>query len=194
MSSLLASPLISILNHLLASAEWARHRLLPHAGQCAELQLPVGTVRLMISADGSLAESNAAQEPDLVLTLTEGAALAALGGTDAAMKHVRIAGNAEFGEALGFVIRNLEWDAEADLARMVGNVAAPRIHRSVLALLSWQRDMLQRGADNVRDFLVHERPTLVARLELESWAAELITLADDLARLEKRINRLKPGD
>lgn len=194
MTVLIASPLVSLLNHLLAPAEWARSRLLPHVGQCAELQLPVGTVRLVVGTDGTLAESSGAQESDLVLTLTEGAALAALGGADAAMKHVRIAGNAEFGEALGFVIRNLEWDAEADLARLVGNVAAPRIHRSVVSMLSWQRDALQRGADNLRDFLVHERPTVVARPELESWAAELITLADDLARLEKRVNKLNPGN
>lgn len=190
MSSLLASPLIAVLNHLLASAEWARHRLLPHAGRCAELRLPLGTVRLAIAPDGTLAESAGEAEPDLVLSLTEGAALAALEGTDAAMKHVRIAGNADFGEALGFVLRHLEWDAEADLARLVGDVAAPRIHRNVVSILTWQRDVLQRGSENLRDYLVHERPTLVAHGELDRYAGDLITLADDLARLEKRVEKL----
>lgn len=190
MSSLLASPLIAVLNHLLASAEWARRRLLPHAGRRAELRLPLGTVHLAIAQDGTLAESAGEAEPDLVLSLTEGAALAALAGTDAAMKHVRIAGNADFGEALGFVLRHLEWDAEADLARLVGDVAAPRIHRSLVSILTWQRDVVQRGSENLRDYLVHERPTLVAHEELDRYAGDLITLADDLARLEKRVAKL----
>lgn len=190
---MLASALAASLNHLLRQAEWARRRLLPHAGQLVELQLPVVTVRLTVGDDGYVAQDGGDRPPELVLTIPAEAALAALSGPDAAMKHVRIGGNAEFGEALGFILRHLEWDAEADLAHLVGDMAAPRLHRAVAGALAWQRDAVQRGADNLRDFLVVERPALVGAPALAEFAAALMVLRDDLARLDKRIARLGEG-
>lgn len=187
----LASVLITSLNHLLSQGEWARKLLLPHAGQVAELHLPLGMVRLLVANDGYLAECGASATPDLSLTVPSEAAIASLSGADAAMKHVRIAGNAEFGETLGFVLRHLEWDAEADLARLLGDIAAPRLHRVFKGILAWQRDAFERASDNLRDYLVLERPTLVARATLDQFAAELMTLGDDLARLQKRVAKLE---
>lgn len=186
-----AAALVPPLNHLLGQAEWARRRLLPHAGQVVELQLPLAAVRLAVSEDGYLVRDTGDHPPELVLSIPAEAAMAVLSGPDAAMKNVRIAGNAEFGEALGFVLRHLEWDAEADLARVLGDVAAPRLLRGLGAAMAWQRDALRRGADNLRDFLVAERPTLLAADALEQFAAELTALRDDLARLDKRIAKLE---
>jgi ubiquinone biosynthesis accessory factor UbiJ len=183
---MLAAAILATLNHLLEQADWARRRLLPHAGQMAELQLPVAAVRFQIRDDGFFAAATD-RTPDLTLSVPAGATVAAFSGGEAAMKHVAVAGNAEFGESLGFVFRHLKWDAEADLARVVGDVAAPRLHRSLLTLLAWQRQSLERASANVRDYLVVERPTLVAATDLEDFAAELGRLRDDLARLEKRI-------
>ena len=190
---MLAPAILALLNHLLKQAEWARRRLLPHAGHVAELQLPVGRVRFQVTGDGSLTPAAVDASPELTLSLPVEAAGAALSGTAAAMKHVRIAGNAEFGEALGFVLRHLEWDAEADLARVVGDVAAPRLHRGMLDFIEWQRDAMKRASMNLRDYLVFERPALVDAVELEDFASEMTRLRDDLARLEKRIARCEAG-
>lgn len=185
---MLAPAILAALNHLLDQAEWARRRLRAHAGQVAELVLPVGTVRFRVADDGLLAPA-AEDTPELTLSASAEAAVAAFSGSEAAMKHVRIAGNAEFGEALGFVLRHLEWDAEADLARVVGDTAAPRLVRGLTALFAWQRQALERASANVRDYLVVERPSLVAGTELEDFATELVLLRDDLARLEKRVTK-----
>lgn len=188
---MLAAVLVAALNHLLRQAEWARHRLRAHAGQVVELKLPVSTLRLVVGDEGYVAQDHGEASPALALSIPAEAAVAALSGPQTAMKHVRIAGNAEFGEALGFVLRHLDWDAEADLARVVGDVAAPRLHRGASALLAWQRDAVLRSADNLRDYLVVERPSLVASASLEQYATELMVLGDDLARLDKRIGRLE---
>jgi ubiquinone biosynthesis protein UbiJ len=187
----LAAALVPPLNHLLRQAEWARHRLRAHAGQVVELKLPVTTVRLVVGDDGYVTQDQGEASPALALSVPVEAAIAALSGPETAMKHVRIAGNAEFGQAVGFVLRHLEWDAEADLARVVGDVAAPRLHRGVSAFFAWQRDALRRSSDNLRDYLVVERPSLIASTSLEHFAAELIALRDDLARLDKRVARLE---
>jgi ubiquinone biosynthesis accessory factor UbiJ len=183
-----APVILSSLNHLLNQAEWARRRLLPHTGQLAELVLPAGTIRFRVDEHGFFTAA-ADGTPDLTLSAPAEATFAAFSGGEAAMKHVRIAGNAEFGESLGFVLRHLEWDAEADLARVVGGVAAPRLYRGLLDVLAWQRQALERLSANLRDYLVFEHPTLVAVTDLEDFTVELGRLRDDLARLEKRIAR-----
>jgi len=183
---MLAPAILAVLNHLLAEAEWARRRLRPHTGQVAELELPGGALRFRVDDQGFLCAA-ADDAPELTLSVPAGAAMAALSGSEAAMKQVRIAGNAEFGEALGFVLRHLQWDAEADLARLVGDVAAARLHRGFKDILAWQRQTLERASANLRDYLVVERPTLVATGELDEFAEALGRLRDDLARLEKRI-------
>lgn len=187
---MIAAAFVTPFNHLLAQSEWARHRLRPHAGQVAELQLPLGSIRLAVDQGGFLGVASDDTPPALTLTIPPDALLASLSGPEAGMKHVRIAGNAEFGESLGFVLRHLEWDAEGDLARVVGDVAAPRLHRSVLGFLRWHADALRRAKDNLREYWVYERPTLVDSPNLQEFARELISLADDLARLDKRVARL----
>lgn len=186
---MLTSLIVTVLNHLLGQADWASRRLRAHAGRVAELHLPVGAARLRVTDDGFFTAATEEHEPDLCLSVPGEAAAAALDGSDAAMKHVRIEGNAEFGEALAFVLRHLEWDAEADLARVVGGAAAPRLHRALLDVLGWQREAVERTSINLRDYLVFEHPTLVARADLEQFALDLSRLRDDLARLEKRICR-----
>lgn len=187
---MLAVVLVAPLNHLLAQAEWARRRLKPHAGQIAEFQLPMGSARLRVGDDGFLAAATEEALPELTLTIPSDTLLGSLSGADTAMRHVRIAGNAEFGESLGFVLRHLEWDAEGDLARVVGDIAAPRIHRAFSSFLGWHLDALHRAKENLRDYLVYEQPALVDASSHQRFSSDLITLADDLARLDKRIARL----
>lgn len=184
------SLLIPGLRHLLSQAEWARARLRPHAGLIADIRLPVASVKLQIAEDGQLTEPPREAPPALVLQVPTEALFGLLTGSDSAMKHVRIEGNAEFGEALGFVLRNLEWDREADLAKLLGDIPARRLHQGAQAALAWQRDALGRVTDNLRDYLILEQPTLVAASDLDRFSAELIDLTDQLARLEKRISKM----
>ena len=66
-------------------------------------------------------------ELEVSISLPAAAPLLALQGKDAVMRAARIEGSAEFAETLGFVIRNLRWDAEEDLSKVVGDIAAHRI-------------------------------------------------------------------
>ncbi|MBL8445880.1 MAG: hypothetical protein JNJ44_00530 [Zoogloeaceae bacterium] len=106
------------------------------------------------------------------------------------MRHVRVSGNAEFGEALGFVLRNLRWDAEADLAQIVGDTLAPRFVLGARRMFDWQQDFLRRGTENLRDYLAFERPTLVHQTALQDLAIETLNFRDRLGRLEKRLAKL----
>src|SRR6185369_16599018 len=81
-----------------------------------------------------------------------------------------IAGESELAEELRSLRRHLRWDAEEELSRLVGDVAAHRIALTVKALLGWPRDSARRLAEAAADFAVDERRALVRRGELAPLA------------------------
>ena len=127
----LPAPLLATINHLLGQAAWAREKLVPFAGHAARIKLPPLEAAFLIAADGCIAALPDAGltevEPEVSISLPAATPLLALQGKDAVMRAARIKGSAEFAEALGFIIRNLRWDAEEDLSRIVGDIAAHRI-------------------------------------------------------------------
>ncbi len=193
-STLLATAVAGVLNHLLDEAEWARARLQPHTGRVAALEFPAGRIRLLIGDGGRFAsEDNDQGSEDLILSFPANAVEGLWSGLDVAMRHVQVSGNAEFGEALGFVLRNLRWDAEADMARLVGDTLAPRIARGARNVFNWQHQAVRRSTENLRDFLVFERPTIVAQPQLRELSIDLLEFRDRMARLEKRLDKLVPS-
>ena len=113
------------------------------------------------------------------------------GGMESAMRHVRIEGNAEFAEALGFVFRHLRWDAEEDLSRVVGDIAAHRLVDGGRRIATEGRRSLERAGGSVAEYLTEESPVLVPRAALPAFAQEVVALRDAVARLDKRVARLE---
>ncbi|THF60165.1 ubiquinone biosynthesis accessory factor UbiJ [Pseudothauera rhizosphaerae] len=184
---------IPVFNHLLAAAPWARERLQPHAGLVARLDVAPVSIGFSVDTHGLL-QADAAETPDVVLSIPLTAVPQfALGRYDEAMRAVHLQGNAEFADALGFVFRNLRWDAEEDLARVVGDVAAHRIAAGARALGEVPRQIADKAGANLAEYLTEERALLVAHPAAKGFDDDLRTLRDALARLAKRIERLEGG-
>ncbi len=190
---MLSSLFLSATNHLLAQSGWARARLRPHAGRSARLVLaPLAEIHFSVSADGHLAERASEEAPEVSLHL----ALAELprllvDGLETAMRHVRIEGNAEFAEALGFVFHHLRWDAEEDLARIFGDIAAHRMVEGGHKIASEARRSAVRASGSAAEYLTEEASLLLSRHALPAFAQEVIAVRDAVARLDKRIARLE---
>ena len=105
--------------------------------------------------------------------------------------ETRIEGNAEFAEALGFVFRHLRWDAEEDLSRVVGDIAAHRLVDGGRRIATEGRRSLERAGGSVAEYLTEESPVLVPRAALPAFAQEVVALRDAVARLDKRVARLE---
>jgi ubiquinone biosynthesis protein UbiJ len=184
-----ALPLAAI-NHVLQQAPWACTRLAGFAGKMFELDIAPLKLRLAISAQGLLFVPGEAQTANVQITLPAGALPQALGGMDALFRQARISGEVEFAEAIAFVARNLRWDAEEDLSRFIGDIAAHRLIATARALWQWQKQSAVNLAENVAEYLTEERPVLMKPAGLRSFIEEVDALRDDLARLEKRVGRL----
>lgn len=149
--------LLQAFNHLLAAAPWARARLAPFAGRRVRLVLGPLPLEFRIAPDGSL-ESLGTGEPAVEIVLPAAAALAITEGRAAMMRGARVSGSADFAEALGFVLRKLDWDAEEDLSRFVGDIAARRIARAAGGFAAAQAEAARRLADNIAEYLRYEQP------------------------------------
>lgn len=179
------------LNHVLRQQAWAAQRLAPHAGRTLEVCAPpAAPLRLSIQADGTLAAAAPQAASSLVITLKPGALPLILQRSGDAMKAMDIAGPADLAADVQFVFRNLEWDFEDDLSRLVGDIAARRLAEFARGMAAWQRDAGMRLAQNFAEYWTEERPLIARREDIASFCKDIDLLRDDAELLAKRIERL----
>lgn len=183
-------PSVLALNHLLAGAAWARSRLQPFAGRRARIELGGLALVLAVSDEGYFDAADG-DDADVCFSLPPGAPLLALKGIEAVIQEAHVSGPADFAEALGFVLRNLKWDGEEDLSRLVGDVLAHRLARTARAFLDWQRRAAGNAADNVVEYLREEKGVLPRGEEVGQWKDQVARLSADLDRLEARVSAFK---
>ena len=187
---MLSAPALATCNHLLGQHPWARKRLSAHAGAVAELTFGDILIRFSVNHEVYLTHVAEANQSDVSITIPADALTKLPRGIDALMSHVRIGGNADFADSLSFVFRHLRWDREADLARLVGPIAGRRAHLAIDHASRSLPALVERSARNIGEFLVHEGGVLVAPGEVDALGDALRHLRDDMARLEKRLDRV----
>lgn len=186
----LAQTGLSALNHVLRQQAWARDRLKAFAGRTvrAQIDLPLGSTQAdaRIAVDGTL-EVTATESPAVTLFLRPSldTVVASLReGPQALASEVKIEGDALLAAAVGEIARQLRWDIEEDLSRVVGDVLAHRVAataRDVAVQSASLRDRMQSG---LRQALIDDTRQLVDRLQSQALARELADLDARLARLE----------
>jgi ubiquinone biosynthesis protein UbiJ len=185
------SPIAAALNHLLEGESWARERLAPFAGEALELRAPpLPALRLTVAADGRLAPGAEGATPSLTLTVGAQALPALARGEDHFLRAIDVSGNARLATEVMFLFRNLRWDYEEDLSRLVGDAAAHRAVRVARELAAWHKEAARRIAEGLMEYAIEEKRLLVPRADLEALAQGAARLRDDLERLEKRLELL----
>ena len=182
---------LAAINHLLADEDWARERLSPFAGQTARFEFGALALPLSIGADGLFVAAGRDAPADVTITLPADAPLRALTDRDSLFAAAQLSGSAQLAENLGFVFRNLRWDAEADLAQLVGDIAAHRLVAAGSQLARWQRQQAFNLAANLAEYFSEEKPSIARRRDVADFCAEVTRLPDELARVEARIAALE---
>ena len=191
---MLEKPALAVLNHLLASEDWARCKLVPFAGKAARLQLGSGIVFLVrISEEGLLEVADANTPPTVSIILPADSPVRALTDSASLLSAATISGSADLAETLGFLYRNLRWDIEEDLSQVVGDMVARRAVQLMGRLVRWQVASTRNFAVSVAEYLTEEAPAIARRQDIERFCAEVDALRDDLARCEKRLERVRLG-
>ena len=124
--------LVLFLNHVLMQEPEAMERLLRQKGRVARMQWRQYSLALSITPAGLFNVAPEDAEPDLLLEIAEPSPLvlaqAALRGDKPA---IRIKGDVQLAAEINWLADNVQWDAEEDLARLIGDVPAHTLGRVV---------------------------------------------------------------
>jgi ubiquinone biosynthesis protein UbiJ len=186
---------VATINHLLAQEAWARDTLMRKAGKiaCINVEQTRGHVRLCmrVARDGMLEVAGDEDVPDVTIHLKLSDLPLILQNRDRAFSYVRIDGDAEFANTISQLSKGLRWDAEHDLERFLGPIAASRLAGGARAAVSHATGAGRRLAENVAEFLLEERRVLIRPSSVDAFADDVNRLRDDVERAAKRIARLE---
>jgi len=150
--------LVLLVNHVIAAEPAAVERLRPHAGRAMQIELTgwpsllpkVGPFVFRVTPAGLLEWQGdvALPAPDLRVDIeaaNPALLLARLVAGD--RPAIAVTGDAAFATDLDWLIDNLRWDVQDDLARIVGDAPARQIGR----VGGWLAGALREGAKALRD-------------------------------------------
>lgn len=178
------------INRLLRQNSWALERLKPFAGKTLRVDFFPFIFSLCISEHGEAAAATPDQTPDIITRLTPGLMLRLAARDTSVWNDIPVEGDASLAAALNGIARNLRWDVEEDLSRVVGDIAAHRMVDTGRKLADWGRQSADNLARSFAEYWTEERPLIAARADLEQFIRDVDALRDDVARLEKRIDQL----
>ena len=120
--------LVLFLNHVLMQEKEATDRLVRQKGRIARVQWRQYSIALMVTPAGLFDVAPEESTPDLMLEVTETSpfslAQTALRGDK---PSIRIEGDVQFAAEINWLVDNVKWDVEEDLARVIGDVPAHTI-------------------------------------------------------------------
>ncbi|MET0264029.1 MAG: SCP2 sterol-binding domain-containing protein [Duganella sp.] len=186
-----AAPASAVINHLLAQEPWARSELQRHAGKIASIDAGEAALRLRVTADGLLEAAPADQAARVTIRVKPADLPLIVQNRDRAFSYVQIEGDAEFANALSSLSQSLRWEAEVDLEKLVGPLAANRMVSGARAAFDAVRSGQQKLAENVAEFLLDEQQLLVRPHAVDEFSTDVTRLRDDVERAAKRLAKLE---
>ena len=183
-------PLVATINHLLQRQPQLCVALAAHGGKTARIDTGLFQLNLRVAADGML---EAAVDENINVTIRIKAAELPrmLADMSRAFSYVTIEGDADFAKAISQLAMSLHWEAEEDLAPLVGDMAAVRLVQASRVALSQLKSNAKNLGENVAEYLLEENPLLLRRHVAADFASEVARLRDDTERLTKRIALLE---
>lgn len=208
-AAVFAKPVVTAVNHLLAQhSDWAPQILVPFASDHLIVKINVGasseagtgttpvTVRLRVTDAGFLesvsqTETNSETHPAPRAILgfhlhPEQLTVLVKHGLAGLMRQVQVSGDAEMAAAIGRLVADLRWDAEEDLSRLVGDMAAHRIASGARTGLNDLKELGSSVRDQILKKAANEDGPLVHTDEMDALKTQLRHLRDQLDRLEQR--------
>ncbi|RJG07781.1 sterol-binding protein [Noviherbaspirillum cavernae] len=179
------------INHLLAHEPWAREKLAAHAGKVACVDAGMMAFRLKATADGMVqaADKDDATAVTIRVRLADLPLIAQ--NRERAFSYVKIEGDADFANTISQLSQSLRWEAEEDLGKLIGDVAATRLVAGARTAIDTARSTQQKLAENLAEYFLEEKPMLVRPQAVSDLGGDVARLRDDVERLAKRIEKLE---
>lgn len=185
------SPLSAAINHLLAREPWAREKLARHAGKVALFDAGVVSIRLKAALDGMVQAIGGDEQQNVTIRVKLSDLPLIAQNRERAFSYVTIEGDADFANTISQLSQSLRWEAEEDLSKLIGDVAAARVASGARLAFDTARTTRQKIAENLAEYFLDEKPLLVRPQVIADFSNDVTRLRDDVERLAKRIDKLK---
>lgn len=180
----------ALLQHIAAQNSWSAAMLRPYAGQCVQLDLSIFKLTLVILENGSLASAGETAHPDAVISIPPSVLPRLLAKDESARLQIKLSGDAHLAADVAKVLAQMRWDYEDDISRVLGDVPAHQLGEFARGSAQAAKDGIHNLAAMLSEYWQEEQPLLAKKRHVDQFNAEVDTLRADVARLEKRIEKL----
>lgn len=179
------------INHLLTQEPWARDKLGAHKGKIACFDGGLMAIRLEVMADGLVKIATSAAESNVTIRAKFSELPLIAQNRERAFSYVKIDGDADFANTISQLSESLRWDAEEDLSKWIGDIAAVRVVAGARSAVGTIQSTQKKLAENLAEYFLEEAPMLMRPSDVADFTRDVTRLRDDVERLTKRIDRLK---
>jgi ubiquinone biosynthesis protein UbiJ len=164
--------------------------LQPYAGKAVQFDIASIKANIIILEDGGLAIAGKTNIADATVSISASLLLRLIAQDEAAKMQIVLSGDTHLATEFAKVLSNMRWDYEDDLSKLVGDVSAFKISQfGREAATGIKRNSIQL-AEMLSEYWQEEKPLIAKKRHVENFNAEVDTLRADVARFEKRLNKL----
>lgn len=178
------------LQHLISQNQWAKPHLQPFASKTVCLDFVLIKTYINILEDGSICMVDKTNSVDASIHAAPSLLLRVMAGDEAAKTQFSITGNTQLAAEFGKVLQNMRWDIEDDLSKITGDITANKTINLAKKTLATAKQQGKDVAEMLTEYWQEEKPILAKKYRVEKFNAEVDVLKSDVARLEKRLQKL----
>ncbi len=179
-----------ILQHLISQNSWANTMLQPFAGKSVQFNISLINTTLVILENGSLAIAGETNTPDAIVTIPPSLLLRLIAKDESAKLKINIEGDTHLAAELAKVLANMRWDYEDDLSKLIGDIPANKMGEFSRQTTKTIKDTTTNLAEMLSEYWQEETPMIAKKRHIEEFNAGVDNLRADVARFEKKLQKL----
>ncbi|MGQ0442808.1 MAG: ubiquinone biosynthesis accessory factor UbiJ [Methylophilaceae bacterium] len=184
-------PLVTrFLQHLTHQNNWSRAHLIGFSGKVVQFKIAFIRTNLLILEDGSLNIAGDTATPDAIIHIPPSLALRIFSGDEAAKTQINIEGDTHLVTEFSKILQLIRWDIEEDLSQVIGDIPANKMVYFSNKAISEAKKQTLNLTEMLTEFWQEEKPILAKKRHVEQFNAAVDTLRSDVARIEKRVEKL----
>jgi ubiquinone biosynthesis protein UbiJ len=104
--------------------------------------------------------------------------------------HIEIKGDIEFATILSNALKNIEWDYEDDLSKIIGDIPAYQVVKLGKKIVQNTKETSFNIADTFKEYWLEEKPLIAKKRLVDQFNKEVDSLRFDVDRLEQKLKKL----